>query len=220
MIEIIEYSEKAIAVIGDTKPIKDELKEMGGKFNTWLKHPETGEKIVGWIFSKKMRERVTAILRGERGVRSMYEYLFLPENVREVAEVLLRQWNMTSIVMNDTSVLPDDGRRYLFLGSGCGFAWIKVRKGSRAEREISESNALMSHRAPVKYNYISTKYQEAVLDALSPEELSQVMKYAQGHLEATFAQNLALNRTIVNQQAEYIRKYLGNKKVRVYSRLD
>lgn len=32
-VEIIDYSEKAIAVIGDTKPIKDQLKELGGRFN-------------------------------------------------------------------------------------------------------------------------------------------------------------------------------------------
>ena len=220
MVEIIEYSEKAIAVIGDTKPIKAELKDMGGRFNKWLKHPETGEHLMGWIFSKKKRDIVAAKLKGERVVRSMYDYLLLPENVREVAEVLLHQFSIKSVVMNDTTMLPDNGKRYLFLGSGCGFAWIKVRKGSRAEKEIWASNALMSQRAPVKYNYISSKYQEAVLDALHPGELEKIMECAEGHLGATFAQNLSLNRTIVNQQAEYIRKYLGNKKVRVYSRLD
>ena len=35
-VEIIDYSEKAIAVIGDTKPIKDQLKELGGRFNSRL----------------------------------------------------------------------------------------------------------------------------------------------------------------------------------------
>ncbi len=45
-IQIIEYSEKAIAVIGDTKPIKDKLKELGGRFNFRL---TCG---AGWIFPK------------------------------------------------------------------------------------------------------------------------------------------------------------------------
>lgn len=45
-IQIIDYSEKAIAVIGDTKPIKDKLKELGGKFNFRL---SCG---AGWIFPK------------------------------------------------------------------------------------------------------------------------------------------------------------------------
>lgn len=46
-VQIIDYSEKAIAVIGDTKPIKDQLKALGGKFNFRL---SCG---AGWIFSKK-----------------------------------------------------------------------------------------------------------------------------------------------------------------------
>jgi hypothetical protein len=34
--EIVDYSEKAIALFGDTKEIKDLLKAMGGKFNPRL----------------------------------------------------------------------------------------------------------------------------------------------------------------------------------------
>lgn len=45
-VKIIDYSEKAIAVIGDTKPIKDKLKELGGRFNFRL---TCG---AGWIFPK------------------------------------------------------------------------------------------------------------------------------------------------------------------------
>lgn len=51
-VNIIDYSEKAIAVIGDTKPIKDKLKELGGKWNNKL---TCGP---GWIFSKKRMEEV------------------------------------------------------------------------------------------------------------------------------------------------------------------
>lgn len=45
-VQIIEYSEKAIAVVGDTKPIKNTLRELGGRFNTRL---SCG---AGWIFPK------------------------------------------------------------------------------------------------------------------------------------------------------------------------
>lgn len=44
--QIINYSEKAIAVIGDTKKIKNELKQLGGRFNFRL---SCG---AGWIFPK------------------------------------------------------------------------------------------------------------------------------------------------------------------------
>ena len=45
--EIIDYSEKSVAVVGDTKDIKDSLKEIGGVFNPRLRCGS------GWIFSKK-----------------------------------------------------------------------------------------------------------------------------------------------------------------------
>lgn len=43
-VQVIEYSPKAVAVIGDTKPIKDKLKALGGRFNFRL---SCG---AGWIF--------------------------------------------------------------------------------------------------------------------------------------------------------------------------
>lgn len=61
--EIIEYSEKAIAVAGDTKPIKDKLSALQGRFNPRLTHPSTGEKFVGWIFSKTKRADVERLIQ-------------------------------------------------------------------------------------------------------------------------------------------------------------
>ena len=55
-IEIIDYSEKAFAVIGDTRAIKETLKELGGRFNPRL---SCG---CGWIFSKKSLEDVKRVL--------------------------------------------------------------------------------------------------------------------------------------------------------------
>ncbi len=46
-LEYVDYSEKAFAVIGDAKPIKDLLADLGGRFNARLKCGP------GYIFSKK-----------------------------------------------------------------------------------------------------------------------------------------------------------------------
>lgn len=51
-IQIVDYSEKAIAVTGDTKPFKDDLHALGGKFNFRLKCGP------GWIFPKTKQEEV------------------------------------------------------------------------------------------------------------------------------------------------------------------
>jgi len=58
-VSIVDYSEKSIAVIGDTKPIKEQLKELGGKFNFRL---SCG---AGWIFQKSKLEEVQKLLQGE-----------------------------------------------------------------------------------------------------------------------------------------------------------
>lgn len=59
-IEVVNYSEKAIAVFGDTKAIKGQLKEIGGRFNPSLNY--NGEKRAGWIFSKKQADKVRELL--------------------------------------------------------------------------------------------------------------------------------------------------------------
>lgn len=59
-LEIVDYSEKAIAVFGDTKAIKDQLKDLGGRFNPALNY--NGEKRAGWIFSKKQADKVRELL--------------------------------------------------------------------------------------------------------------------------------------------------------------
>tara|TARA_R100000027_G_scaffold67300_1_gene65445 strand:- start:4119 stop:5366 length:1248 start_codon:yes stop_codon:yes gene_type:complete len=60
---IFDYSEKAIAVIGDTKPLKEGLKALGGRFNFRL---SCG---AGWIFPKTKLEEVESFL----GVNSAVE---------------------------------------------------------------------------------------------------------------------------------------------------
>lgn len=56
-LQLHDYSERAIALTGDTKPIKDDLKKLGGRYNPRLKCG------AGWIFSNKARERVEEFLK-------------------------------------------------------------------------------------------------------------------------------------------------------------
>lgn len=57
---LIDYSEKAIAVIGNTYEIKEALKNLGGKFNKFL--TVEGEKKAGWIFNKSQADKVSDLL--------------------------------------------------------------------------------------------------------------------------------------------------------------
>lgn len=55
-VEIVDYSEKAFALIGETKTIKDGLKKLGGRFNPRLKCG------AGWIFPKTKLKEVEEFL--------------------------------------------------------------------------------------------------------------------------------------------------------------
>lgn len=65
-IQVIDYSGKSIAIIGDTRDIKDKLKQLGGKFNPRL---SCG---AGWIFSKRRQEDLKQLLQnGKAGKTAM-----------------------------------------------------------------------------------------------------------------------------------------------------
>lgn len=55
-INILNYTEKSFVLVGDTKEYKDEIKNIGGKWNPKLKNCK------GWIFSKKNLNKVEDML--------------------------------------------------------------------------------------------------------------------------------------------------------------
>lgn len=65
-LRIVKYSEKSVAVFGETKAIKEQLKTLGGRFNRGLMDPASGVKAPGWIFSWKKEK----ILETELGMKT------------------------------------------------------------------------------------------------------------------------------------------------------
>lgn len=63
-IKIYDYSDRAIAVYGDTWTIKDKLKELGCKYNKFL--TINGKKTPGWIISNKKRQEVEEIINSSK----------------------------------------------------------------------------------------------------------------------------------------------------------
>lgn len=79
-IEVVDYSEKAVAVFGDTKAIKEQLKELGGCFNPSLNY--NGEKRAGWIFSKKQADKVKELIT-PTALPALPEEIYIPELAEE-----------------------------------------------------------------------------------------------------------------------------------------
>lgn len=76
-LEIIDYSDKCIVLTGDTKPIKDEIKKMGGRWNNNLK-----DGVAGWIFQKNHRVILERFIKEKTGVSvSSSSKVSLPSSV-------------------------------------------------------------------------------------------------------------------------------------------
>lgn len=82
-LEIVDYSEKAIAVFGDTKAIKEQLKGLGGRFNHSLNYD--GEKRAGWIFSKKQADKVKELIAPTE-LPALPEEIYIPELEEETKQ--------------------------------------------------------------------------------------------------------------------------------------
>lgn len=95
-LEIVDYSEKAIAVFGHTKSVKDQLKELGGRFNPSLNY--NGEKRAGWIFSKKQADKVKELIAPTE-LPALPEEIYIPELAEEPQG-------------NDTPLIIDDYAKY------------------------------------------------------------------------------------------------------------
>ncbi len=88
-LEMVDYSEKAVAVFGDTKAIKEQLKELGGRFNPSLNY--NGEKRAGWIFSKKKADEVRNLMASEKveaveELPALSEEIYIPELEEETKQ--------------------------------------------------------------------------------------------------------------------------------------
>lgn len=58
--EIVNYSEKALAIFGDTKSIKEKLKNIGARYNPYLTH--NGNKTPGWILPATKQQLLNSII--------------------------------------------------------------------------------------------------------------------------------------------------------------
>ena len=59
-LKLIDYSDKCIAVVGDTAAIKDQLKDIGGRFNPSLKID--GRRMAGWVFSRRRADQLANLI--------------------------------------------------------------------------------------------------------------------------------------------------------------
>ena len=60
-LELVKYSERSVAVFGDTKRVKDQLKAAGGKYNAALKRGSSSNP--GWIFPLSQQSALANLIK-------------------------------------------------------------------------------------------------------------------------------------------------------------
>ena len=96
-VSIVQYSEKSFVVKGDTRPIKEDLKKLGG---IWFK------KETGWLFSNKKREAVEKYIN--EGTVTKTEKAD-SSNDKELLEEYMNEWRK---VWKDGSMLDYERKRF------------------------------------------------------------------------------------------------------------
>ena len=71
-LQIVDYSDKAIVLTGDTKPFKDQIKSLGGKFGSRFDKSKVPSGI-GWLFPKTKLAAVQEFV-SKYGKKSGYRY--------------------------------------------------------------------------------------------------------------------------------------------------
>lgn len=103
-IRLVEYSEKAVALYGDTKDFYEELKDLDGYFNA---HLHGG---VGWVFPKKripdLRELLGSYLQDESHIEDQKhkEDIFTGNGIDDGSALSEDQWIKMLLSMRGTQV--------------------------------------------------------------------------------------------------------------------
>ena len=103
---IVQYSEKSVAVFGDSRGVKDKFKEMNGRFNKFLNYK--GIRQAGWIFPHKCKLELQEILTEHYGADSVRPIGDEILSVEESKEYVNKKDNADAI---DTKSMDGSGRK-------------------------------------------------------------------------------------------------------------
>lgn len=105
---------------------------------------------------------------------------YLMANLSILLDVIGAEMKIGSIISNDLSLLPDDGKKYLFLGGGCGFSWIVCDKRNRKAVQMIEDSQVLKKKIDIELvKCIDTTYLKKLEDSGNPIQahLSQNLNY-------------------------------------------
>jgi hypothetical protein len=143
---------------------------------------------------------------------SLYNYYM--KNIDRIVDVLNGQLGIRSIIEYDLGL--KESRKYNFVGSGCGFAWIDYDKRNKLVKEYFERGEDNESIAQLAINKIKHTILNKKFDAKTRNEYQNLGI----PLEATLCQNMEMQIILYTILAEYLQEKHGIKNIQIRSRLD
>lgn len=116
MLQVIRYSDKAVAVTGDTRAAKDKLKSMGGRFNAKL---TCGP---GWIFKADRLPELEALISGAAVMPADTRTTEAPKKANDLPE-----WHVTPEQAKAEGIVHFEGDFFCRLSDGGLVEFVKPR---------------------------------------------------------------------------------------------
>jgi len=132
----------------------------------------------------------------------------LKDYTSEIMTMINGELGIKSTLVNDF----DSTQQYTFVGSGCGFAWVKYDKRSKLAGKIFGSDGVAYAAA--------TKFKKHLLDTQFTNEAKSHYKSIGAPLEATMYQNMTINCNILVTIVKIVNSVYNIKSLRVECRLD
>ena len=138
----------------------------------------------------------------------LYKFITNEENLNLLIKTLIGEFDIKSIVMNDTNFIKDDGKRYVMLGCGCGFSFIKFDGRSKKTKEIVDLSRI-----------IKKSVENKIVEKIGKETINYLVSIG-NPIYAHFMQNLIYNSKYNSIVVKFIEKTTNCKKVWIDNRED
>jgi len=145
--------------------------------------------------------------KANKGIESEFMQ-YMKDNLDKFVDTFYTEvYKVKSVIGNDTKLVKDDGKRYVFFGYGCAQVWMIYNKNSK---KASEINSIA--------NKNDTKVRDMVAKKLGTELINKLTKMGAG-FGAIWMQDLSMQFCYWHLVADFCRQN-GIKNVNVSYRMD
>lgn len=137
----------------------------------------------------------------------------LENGATEIGEAIKKEINISAIVEDDETTKTDNSKKYIFLGSGCGFVTLQYDRRKKKVAEYERAYKLVV----IENDTFATKLAKKALD-------SKTIKYLRSignNPEALIAQNIGVKFAMMGLFLDFLRsKKIDTSGIYINKRLD